>query len=123
MRSLSDVLQSTSASLFPAELGRRIVAIDSRDADGDTPLHIIVRRKDLSGVKLLLSAGANPNAPGDMGETPLHVAISGGSTDIVAALMRQGAKANIRTEFGDTALERAIKVGGETARVVRRAGA
>ena len=120
MRSIVEVLQSTSSALFPADLGNRAVAIDSRDSDGDTPLHIVASRGDLVAVELLLSAGANPNAVGDMGQTPLHIAISRGSPEVVAALLRHGARAGIRSELGDTAVERAIKVGGEVARIVRR---
>ena len=122
MESLFEVLQSTSDALFPAELGKRTITIDSCDCEGDTPLHVIVRRKNQPAVEQLLSAGANPNARGDMGETPLHIAIRGGSIEIVAALVRHGARAGIRTEFGETALDMAIKHGGEIARLVKRSG-
>lgn len=104
MRTLEDILQSTSDSLFPAELGARRVAVDSRDADGDTPLHVLVRRRDFDGAKQLIAAGANPNAVGDMGETPLHVAVRQGAADIVEALVAAGARPDIRSEFGDTPL-------------------
>lgn len=120
MRSLEEILQSTSDSLFPAERGRRIIAIDSRDSDGDTPLHVIARRGDVAAVSVLLAAGANPNAIGDMGETPLHVAIAKGSIQVVNALMRNGARADIRSEFGDTGMERAMKKGSEFVRALRR---
>ena len=122
MRSLNEVLQSTSDALFPADLGKRTITVDTRDCDGDTALHVLVRRKDLAGVELLLTASANPNAVGDMGETPLHVAIRSGSDDIVLALMRHGARPEARTEFGETAMDMAIKQGGEIARLVKRRG-
>ena len=73
--SLEEILASTSDTLFPAELGEAPVAIDSADCDGDTPLHVMVWRKDRYAVDLLIEAGANVNAVGDMSETPLHVAV------------------------------------------------
>jgi ankyrin repeat protein len=102
MRTLEEILQSTSDALFPAELGRRHVAIDSRDCDGDTPLHVLLWRKDFSGVKDLIEAGADPNAIGDMGETPLHVAIHQEVPDIIELLLAAGANADISSEFGET---------------------
>ena len=39
-KSLQEILQSVSDELFPAELGRKIVTLDSRDVMGDTALHI-----------------------------------------------------------------------------------
>lgn len=45
-RTLHDVLQSTSSALFPAALGAEPVRVDSTDVDGDTPLHVILRRDD-----------------------------------------------------------------------------
>lgn len=35
----------------------------------------MVERKDRYAVDLLIAAGADVNAVGDMGETPLHVAL------------------------------------------------
>ncbi len=70
---LEDVLQSTSDSLFPADLGGRAVTIDSRGGDDDTPMHVMAWRNDLEGVEVLIRSGADVNATGDMGETPLHV--------------------------------------------------
>jgi hypothetical protein len=51
MPTLHDILQSTSSALFPAELGHREVFLDSRDSDGDTALHVILRRKVARAVK------------------------------------------------------------------------
>ena len=72
---LEEILASTSDILYPAELGEKPVTINSTDCDGDTPLHVMVWRKDRYAVNLLIEAGADVNAAGDMTETPLHVAI------------------------------------------------
>ena len=110
-RTLDEVLQSTSDVLFPADLGERRVAIDSHDSDGDTPLHVMAWRNDLEAVELLVGAGADVNAIGDMGETPLHVAISKENFEMVKALLKAGARDDIRSEFGSTPREKAIRQG------------
>ena len=114
---LEEILASTSDVLFPAEIGKKVVSISSTDCDGDTPLHVMVWRNDAYAVKVLLEAGANPNAIGDMGETPLHVAVSKENCTIAENLLQAGAKVNIRSEFNETAQERAIRKGGAIAKL------
>ncbi len=121
MRTLEEILQSTSDSLFPAELGRRRVAIDSRGSDGDTPLHVVLWRKDFGGAKDLIEAGADPNAIGDMGETPLHVAIRQEDPDIIDSLLAAGANPDIRSEFGETPRSLAASKKGAIARLLKQA--
>src|SRR4051812_12299109 len=110
-RSLEEILQSTSDVIFPVELGNRAVAIDSCDACGDTPLHVMVWRSDRYAVRLLIEAGANVNAIGDMSETPLHVAIRKGDSEIVQALLSGGARLDVRSEFNQTPMEIASAAG------------
>jgi uncharacterized protein len=111
MRTLEEVLQSISDALFPANLGRHRVSLDSHDCDGDTPLHVLLWRRDVEGAHMLIEAGANVNAQGDMGETPLHVAITQGLPAIVEDLLNHGASPDLRSEFGDTPRERATMAG------------
>lgn len=110
-RTLEKVLQSTSESLFPADLGAVKVKIDSTDCDGDTPLHVLIWRGDTQGAILLIKSGAPIDAIGDMGETPLHVAISKKNTRVISALIGAGARTNIVSRFGETAIEKAAKRG------------
>jgi ankyrin repeat protein len=110
-RTLDEVLQSTSESLFPADLGTAKVKIDSTDCDGDTPLHVLIWRGDTHGAILLITSGAPIDAIGDMGETPLHVAISKNNRRVISALIGAGAKTDIASEFGETAMEKAGKLG------------
>ena len=119
-RSLQQILQSTSDVLFPGELGECVVAIDSCDVCGDTPLHVMVWRSDLYAVKLLIESGADVNAIGDMSETPLHIAIRKGNIEIVEALISAGANTAIRSEFNQTPLEAAETVGGVVYKLVKR---
>jgi len=116
---IEELLQSTSDTLFPADMGRRRVAMDSRDCDGDTPLHVLIWRKNAGGAKALIEAGADPNAIGDMGETPLHVAVRNVLPNVVEALLVAGADADIRSEFGSTPRDMANAQGGVVARIFR----
>ena len=119
MRTIEDILQTTSDSLFPAELGRRHVAIDSRGSDGDSPLHVLLWRKDFGGAKDLIEAGADPNAIGDMGETPLHLAIRKEVPDVIESLLAAGANPDIRSEFGETPRSMAASKKGAIARLLK----
>ena len=46
--------------------------IEAQNNDGETPLHIMARRRRLGCVVMLLSVGANVNAQSSDGSTPLH---------------------------------------------------
>ncbi|UOW69885.1 ankyrin-repeat containing protein [Synechococcus elongatus PCC 6311] len=119
MRSLAEILQSCSDALFPAEMGRKKVDIHSTDCDGDTPLHVMVRRADFAAVLVLIEAGANVNAIGDMGETPLHIAVRQELEPIVEALLEAGSNPDIRSEFGQTPREQAAKLKGTIKQLFR----
>lgn len=111
-RTLEDVLHSVSSVMFPAELGEKQVFIDSRDVEGDTPLHVMVLREDLYGAKILIEAGADVNAVGDMGETPLHVALTNENEELTELLLNSEADPDIRSEFEETARAKAEMLGG-----------
>ena len=117
---LDDLLQSTASTLFPEAPGTP-VAIDSHAADGDTPLHVLVWRGDVDGMRLLLAAGADVDARGDLQETPLHVAVRRRQADAVALLLQAGANPDVPCVFGDSARERALRHGGECADLLRAA--
>jgi len=67
--------------------------------EGDTCLHIAAHRGNLRAVELLIKAGLNVNAQGDMGYTPLHYAAN---IEIVQLLLTSGANQNIKNEFGQS---------------------
>lgn len=113
---LDQLLSSCSDTLFPAEMGEAPVSINSRDCDGDTPLHVMLWRKNTYGALLLIEAGADLNAIGDMSETPLHVAVSQGNIKVVEALLKSGANPAAKSEFGKSPKEIAVELGGEMQR-------
>jgi len=104
-------LQSTSDYIYPAQLGEATVSLDSTDPDGDTALHILIRRGDSEGALLLIEKGALVNAVGDMGETPLHAATSNGDITVINALLKARAKTDMVSEFKETAQQKAAKRG------------
>jgi uncharacterized protein len=94
-RTLDEVLQPTSDTLFPVDLGERAVSINSTDCDGDTLLHVLIWRGDNPGAHLLIENGADVNAVGDMGDTPLHIALRKDNLPIVRAPVAARARADI----------------------------
>jgi ankyrin repeat protein len=70
------------------------------DSGGDSLLHIAAMRGDARTAGLLLKAGADPNAPGDMSYTPLHYAHWKRHDDLIALLLAHGARTDLRNEFG-----------------------
>ena len=119
-RTLDQVLASVCDVFFPWFPDELLVAIDCRASDDDTPLHVLAWRNDVEGAEVLVAAGADINAIGDMGETPLHVALAKKSVEMAQLLLRAGANAEIRSEFGRTAQEEASTQGGPIAELFRR---
>ena len=69
------MLRLRSSLLYPQGvelLVNRGADIEGRNNDGETPLHIMARRRRLGCVVMLLSVGANVNAQSSDGSTPLH---------------------------------------------------
>jgi ankyrin repeat protein len=120
-RSLEEMLQSTSEILFPADMGERIVTLDSKDVCGDTPLHVVTWRSDRVAVRAFIEAGAEIDAVGDMGQTALHVAVMREDEFLVELLLKAGADPNLRSEFGDTPLELAERKGRDVKRLFKYA--
>ncbi len=117
---LEQILASCSDTLFPAELGEAPVEVNSRDVEGDTPLHVMLQRGNDHGVKLLIEAGADVNAVGDMSETPLHLALKQENLAAVEALLAAGAKTTPMSEFDESPSDIARALGGEFQRLVAR---
>lgn len=88
---LEGLLASLSETMFPDRFGSARIALDTRAADGDTPLHVVVRQCNLHGTRLLIEAGADLNASGNQGETPLHAAVFEQNEELVRLLLAAGA--------------------------------
>jgi ankyrin repeat protein len=69
------------------------------------PFREVSNRNPVDAVKLLLAAGANPDAKTPDGDTALHLAAFAGKLDIVRALVEGGADMNVKDAAGKTALQ------------------
>lgn len=80
--------------------------INCQSDDGWTPLHEAVTHS-LELVEFLLSNGANPNAPTEMGYTPLMRAAGKGRGQVVECLLKHGAQKGLKDNTGKTAAQMA----------------
>jgi len=112
-KTLSELLALVSNSACPSFPDEGEITVHSKTCEGDTPLHFTARWGDAEGTKLLIAAGADVNAIGDMSETLLHVSLREGNEDLVRLLMSAGARTDMRSEFNETPLERAQRMGQE----------
>ena len=81
--------------------------INSREKQGNTPLHLAVLNKYLPLLDWLKDHGADPNSKGLYGDTPLHLAIISDPTSdgrVIRRLLLMGADVNSQTIDGYTPL-------------------
>lgn len=63
--------------------------VNSRDSDGDTPLHLAVMFNNYEVAKVLITYGANVNARNKKGLTPIDIAKEKGYTELYSLLIRK----------------------------------
>jgi ankyrin repeat protein/WD40 repeat protein len=78
------------------------IDVNSRDMDGETPLHKASNNQDI--VRLLIEKGADVNARDSFGVTPLHYAAERGRDRVVQLLIEKGADINSKANNGRTPL-------------------
>lgn len=100
---LEIVKEKAAGALFPLQEFPALGLCD-RGPEGDTLLHVACIWGDIRAVRLLLGAGAEINAAGDMKMTPLHIAVGGRFLDVVHFLLSAGA-IQTKNAFGYTPLE------------------
>ena len=116
---LKEVLRSAAESLFPADDFAAPIDIQAQSSEGDTPLHVFSWRGDVESARVLIEAGADINAIGDMSETPLHIAVRAENEALIVLLLGAGAKSTIRSEFKVTAQEMALAIGGRIGNLLK----
>lgn len=87
--------------------GSRIV--DAEDENGETALHIVVKRRDPTWLSFLIGKGAKVNARDDNGDTPLMEAAAIGFVDGAELLVGRRADVNLANDSGETPLIRAVQ--------------
>jgi ankyrin repeat protein len=75
------------------------------------PLHSAAAREDVTIVRMLLTAGADPNARQQMDFTPLHAAAQNGNSEMVEVLLAAGADPTLTSADGRTAADCAAERG------------
>ena len=83
--------------------------VNTKDADGTTPLIIAINRGDERWTAFLLHKGADPNLGGKGGDTPLIAASRIGFEQAVEWLISVGAKVNGTNRMGETPLIVAVQ--------------
>jgi ankyrin repeat protein len=76
---------------------------------GPPPFREASNREPLDAIKVLLAAGANPNAKAADGSTPLHQAVQARQVEIIRALVGVGAKLDATNKDNLTPLQLAEK--------------
>ncbi len=87
--------------------GARVV--NYRGYSGETPLNLVVRKRELDWVGFLLTRGADPNIADGKGDIPLTIAAEIGFEEGAAQLIRRGARIDGVNRRGETALAVAVQ--------------
>ncbi|KAJ8361380.1 hypothetical protein SKAU_G00179050 [Synaphobranchus kaupii] len=78
---------------------------------GFTPLHYAAYQGNRALTQLLLSNGADSNAPCDAGQTPFHFACRNGNVSIMHQMLQHGADVQTVDQQGKTALHHSVAGG------------
>ncbi|MPT48717.1 MAG: ankyrin repeat domain-containing protein [Sphingobium sp.] len=99
----------TKATELISKPGSTIV--NARDASsGQTALHIVTERRDISWLSFLLGKGANPNLTDGQGATPLMLATRLRFVEGAQLLLDNGAQVDRANDSGETPLIRAVQL-------------
>jgi hypothetical protein len=101
--------RNDSLEMFVVDVIRMGGAVDAKDDDGNTPLHLASERGDINMVETLLKCEADPNSRNSKGDTPMHSATYWGHAPVIRALVRWGANGLLENDEGKTPLSIAIE--------------
>lgn len=102
---LDAVKKKDGAAVEAALLDPSSQIINSRDVtSGETALHIVTVRRDLTWLNYLIAHGAKVNAADDRGRTPLELAVNLGWREGAEFLLQQKASPDVSNDAGETPL-------------------
>lgn len=78
--------------------------VNQRNGQGQTPLHLAVKKGKKDIVDVLLQKGADVNAADTEGKTPLHYAVFYGHYEIAKQLLQHHANPSLTDKAGETPL-------------------
>jgi ankyrin repeat protein len=106
-----DALELAAAGDADGLRARLPAELNARSPDGFTPLHYAAFFGGAEVVRVLLEAGADPDADqqNPMRVRPLHSAAASGDREAVRALLEAGAEPNARQQGGFTPLHAAAR--------------
>lgn len=87
--------------------GSRVV--NYRDDKGDSALHIVTARRDVTWMRFLFGQGADINVANNSGDTPLMMAARSGFAEGADALLARGAQVDKPNRLGETPLIIAVQ--------------
>lgn len=113
------------AEKYLNEPGSGAVIVNTRDnSSGETALHIVTLRRDLTWLGYLLGKNANPNLADKNGVTPLMLATQLGWSEGAEVLIKLKAQVDATNRSGETALIRAVQLRNvPMVRLLMKAGA
>lgn len=106
---IHDAARMGNGAEIGAILAANPAARDVRTASGSTPLHLAATNPDVSAIKTLIAAGADPNARDGDGATPLHMAAYTQKAEHARLLLEAGADPALKTHAGRDATSMARK--------------
>ncbi len=102
---LEAVKKKDGAAVEAALLDPSTRIVNAKDVTtGETALHIVTQRRDLTWLNYLIAHGANVNAADDHGRTPLEIAVNRGWREGAEFLLRKNASPDISNDAGETPL-------------------
>ena len=110
---LEQFLERAANVLFPTrewDKQPKDVDVNTRSCVNETPLHLAALWGDRHAINLLLQAGAEVDAKGEMDCTPLYWAVTNNHILAAEVLLKHGANPNAKNELNETPWQNAERV-------------
>ncbi len=87
-----DAVKANDLAQVKDMIGKDAALVDTKDANGRTPLHIAAANGSVAMAELLIEKGAGLGKKDLLGNTPLHAAVDGDQKNMVELLIAKGAE-------------------------------